>query len=335
MSQLYHSGMANVAIESVEYYLPQIIETGSTLKEQNPEWSIHDIENKTGISTRYISAPDETALDMAVKAAEKLFLQQIDRQSIGALIFVTQSSDYVLPTSACIIQDRLGLSRSCISFDVNQGCSGFVYGLALSSALVTAGFANKVLLLCAETYSKYIDKHDRTCRPIFSDGAAATLLTRSARAQLGPFELGSDGSGALNLIVAAGGARQAQALEMTNKKLFMDGARVLMFSMSAVPKCVVSLLEKSGKSIEEIDLFVFHQASKLVIDNIIRHLSLPKEKVFCNYQRVGNTVSASIPIALKDAVNEGRLKEGDLVMSVGFGVGYSWGACLLEWGFAK
>lgn len=335
MSQLCNNGIASVTIEAVEYYLPQIVENGAVLKEENPEWSILDIEGKTGISNRYISAMDETALDMAVKAAERIFLKGVDRQAIGVLIFVTQSPDYVLPTSACIIQDQLGLSRSCIAFDINKGCSGFIYGLALGSALMTAGFADKVLLLCGETYSKYIGKHDRTCRPIFSDGAAATLLTRSQSMRLGPFDLGSDGSGALNLVVAAGGARQGTESEVLTKKLFMDGARVLMFSMSAVPKCVASLLEKSDKTIDDIDLFVFHQASKLVIDNIIRHLSLPTDKVFCNYQRVGNTVSASIPIALKDAVDEGRLKDGDLVMMVGFGVGYSWGACLLEWGSSQ
>jgi 3-oxoacyl-[acyl-carrier-protein] synthase-3 len=271
-------------------------------------------------------------LDLGVKAAEKLFLKNDFRSKIDSVIFVTQSPDYLLPASACIIQDKLKLSTECISFDVNQGCSGFVYGLAISSSLITAQLAKKVLLICSDTYSKYIDKHNRTCRPIFSDGAAACIISLSSTPCIGPFELGTDGKGASNLIVKNSAARISNEPNSIKNNLFMDGSKVFMFSMNSVPKCVENLLNKAKKKINEIDLFIFHQASKIVIDNIIRHLNLPKEKVFCNYSKIGNTVSASIPIALKDSMNEGVLKNGDLIMVVGFGVGYSWGATLVQWG---
>jgi 3-oxoacyl-[acyl-carrier-protein] synthase III len=317
-----------VAIKNIEYYLPPTIEDSSTLKKDNPDWRMEDIEKKTGILTRHISYPDQTAADMAVLAVEKLFASGVDKETIGLLIFVTQSPDYVLPTTACILQDRLGLNKTCMAFDVNLGCSGFVYGIAIAGGLIESGLVQTGLVVCSETYTKYIDKSDRTCRPIFSDGASATLMTACDTHALGPFEMGTDGSGHQNLIVSAGGARK-KGSGVPN--LTMDGAQVFMFTMDMVPKCVNALLKKADKTIEDIDLFVFHQASKLVMDNIVRRLGLPEPKFFTNYSRIGNTVSAALPIALKDAVDEKRLKPGDLVMLVGFGVGYSWGGCLVQW----
>ena len=319
-----------ITLKRTAYYLPPRTEKGSDLKKDNPDWRIEDIEKKTGILIRHITEQNQTAADMGVLAAEKLFLSGVSKNEIDFLILVTQSPDYVLPTTACILQDRLGIKKSCMAFDINLGCSGFIYGLAVGGSLIEAGLAKQGLLICSETYTKYIDKSDRTCRPLFSDGASATLLTSNLRDTLGPFEMGTDGSGYQNLIVPLSGARMAKDNNQ-KRQLFMDGAEILMFTMDAVPKCVNDLLNKSGKNINDIDLFVFHQGSKLVMDNIIRRLDLPAEKVFINCQEVGNTVSASIPIALKDAVDQKRLKKGDLVMLVGFGVGLSWGACLVEW----
>lgn len=317
-----------VAINAIEYYLPSKTEDGACLKEENPDWRIDDIETKTGIQIRHISASDETAADMAVHAAKKLLNSKVNSGEVDFLIFVTQSPDYLLPTSACLLQDRLGLKKSCMAFDVNLGCSGFVYGLAMGSALIESGIAKGGLLICSDTYTKYIDKHDRTCRPLFSDGAAAAHLTSSKQDLLGPFEMGADGAGFENLIVPLSGARNMGSNE---RKLFMAGSNVFMFTMNMVPKCVDALLNKSNLNKDDIDLFVFHQASKLVIDNIIRRLDLSEEKVFINYINIGNTVSATIPIALHDAVEEKRLQNGDAVMLVGFGVGYSWGGCIVNW----
>ena len=317
-----------VAIEKIEYALPENAEDGSRLRADNPDWRIVDIQQKTGIATRYVASAEQTAADLAVQAADKLFATGVARTEIGAVIFVTQSPDYTLPTTACVLQDRLQLPTSSIAFDLNLGCSGFVYGLSVAGALIESGVRDKVLLLCGDTYSKYIEKSDRTCRPVFGDGAAATLLSRSAKGLLGPFELGTDGSGYKNLIVPNSGARVSPGQPRT---IFMDGAKVFMFTMAKVPLAVNTLLDTAKLTIADIDLFVFHQASLLVLENIVRRLKLPQDKVYMNLQRVGNTVSASIPIALKDAASEGRLKPGARVMVVGFGVGYSWGACLLNW----
>lgn len=319
-----------VSIKAIEYFLPQKTEDGSTLKKDNPDWRIEEIEKKTGVQVRHIADPEQTAVDMAELAAEKLFTAGIPKETIDFLVLVTQSPDYVLPTSACILQDRLGLQQSCMAFDVNLGCSGFIYGLAIGASLIETGVARRGLICCSETYCKYIDKSDRACRPLFGDGAAVTLLESSDRADMGPFVMGTDGSGFRNLIVPMSGAR-LDSTGTDKNRLFMAGADIFMFTMDKVPECVTALLDKSGKTILDIDCFIFHQASKLVIDNIVRRLELPEEKVFRNYQMIGNTVSASIPIALKDAVAEKKIKTNDLVMLVGFGVGYSWGSCMVQW----
>jgi 3-oxoacyl-[acyl-carrier-protein] synthase III len=320
----------NVEISSIAYYLPENVETGSELKKDNPDWDIDKIEEKTGIKTRYISDNDQTALDMSVIAAESLLQHKVNIKDIDFLIFVTQSPEYVLPTTACLLQDKLGLSKNCMAFDVNLGCSGFVYGLSIGGSLIESGLVKGGLLVCSDTYSKYIDKNDRTCRPLFSDGASVTYLKHSNKSRLGPFELGTDGSGVNNLIVPQCGSRTSVC---DTKKLHMSGSDIFMFSMYAVPNCIESLLIKSNFKISDIDLFVFHQASKLVIDNIVRRLNIPQENFFINYENIGNTVSASIPIALHSAVKKGVLSNGDRVMLVGFGVGYSWGGCIVEWNF--
>jgi 3-oxoacyl-[acyl-carrier-protein] synthase-3 len=319
-----------VTIKAIEYYLPTSTEDGDTLKKDNPDWRIEDIEKKTGVQVRHICGFEKTATEMARLAIEKLFASGLDRESVDFLILVTQSPEYILPTSACILQDRLGLKKSCMAFDINLGCSGFIYGLAVGGSMIESGLARKGIVCCSDTYTRYIDKSDRTSRPLFSDGSAAALISLSGKNLLGPFEMGTDGSGFRNMMVPSN-PKQTIGTESYEGRLFMDGSKLFLFTMEMIPKCVTALLEKTGKTTSDIDLFVFHQASKLVLDNIIRRLDLPHEKVFTNYPKVGNTVSASIPIALKDALSEKRLKNGDQVMLVGFGVGYSWGGCLIEW----
>ena len=289
-----------------------------------------EIVEKTGILNRHIAGSGQTAVDLAAAASEKIFSNKIDKGSIDFLILVTQSPDYALPTSACILQNRLNLSNSCMAFDVNLGCSGFTYGLAIGASLIESGLARNGLIVCSETYSKYIQRTDRTCRPVFSDGAAATLLSISKKDCIGPFDMGTDGAGCDDLIVYNSGARLDPG-NRGQKALYMNGPKVFMFTMEMVPKSVDALLKKSKISLDEIDLFVFHQASKLVMDNIVRRTGIPKSKMFVNYSQKGNTVSASIPIALKDAIDEKRLNHGDRVMLMGFGVGFSWASCLVNW----
>lgn len=321
-----------VRISAISYHLPETIEGVDTLQRDNPDWELPKILGKTGIHNRHIAARGETAVDLAFEAGKKLLGCIPDREEINLLILVTQSPDYVLPTSACILQDRLALSKNCMAFDVNLGCSGFVYALSIAGGLIESGVARKGLILCADTYSKYIEKNDRTCRPIFSDGAAAVLLEGSDTDNIGPFEFGTDGAGYDRLIVRHSGARDTdQDIDSCRGALEMHGSDVFLFTMRVVPSCISKLLNRAGLTFEDIDLFVFHQASKLVIDNLMRHMSLDKEKVFVNYETIGNTVSASIPIALKDVVALGRLREGDTVVIIGFGVGLSWGATVIRW----
>lgn len=318
-------------IQKIEFYLPSSVEDNSLLQLDNPEWNMAQIEEKTGIYKRHIIGGNELASDLGVIAAQKIFTSEEEKKLIDCLIFVTQSPDYALPTTACIVQNRLGLPTKCMAFDVNLGCSGYVYALALAASLIETSVVSNALIICSEIYSKYISKTNRTCRPIFSDGAAATLIVASTTDNIGPFDFGSDGSGAFNLMVKNNGVNSTVGDKMPMKELYMNGSEVFMFTMSTVPKTVAALLSKAQKNIDEVDLFFFHQASKLVISNITRHLNIPESKVFVNMTNIGNTVSASIPIALKDAAEQGGLKKGQLVMLVGFGVGYSWGSCLVEW----
>lgn len=314
-------------ISAIDYYLPALVQEISELQKDNPNWDIAKIFDKTGISKRYIADANETAADLAYKAAEKL-LSKIDRADIDLLILVTQSADYALPTTACILQDRLQLSKSCMAFDINLGCSGFIYALSVAGSLIETEVAKKGLILCADTYTKYIAKDDRTCRPIFSDAAAAILVEKNTQDLIGPFEFGTDGSGYSDLIVRNSAARKEEA---AHNNIVMNGSSVLLFTLKTVPDVVQKLLARSSVTMDDIDLIIFHQASKVVIDNLTDRLAVDPNKIFTNYEEVGNTVSASIPIALQDASSQGRLKNGDLVMAIGFGVGLSWGATLIKW----
>jgi 3-oxoacyl-[acyl-carrier-protein] synthase-3 len=318
-----------VKIESNAYYLPEKKETNEDLKIDNPDWDMSKISEKTGIFTRSISHSKQTAVDLAFEAGIALLESVSCKKDIDLVVLVTQSPDYVLPTSACILQNKLGLSKKCMAFDINLGCSGFVYALSVVGSLIESGSAKKGLIFCADTYTKYIDKFDRTCRPLFSDGASATLLTASDSDDIGSFVFGTDGSGYDKLIVKESGARKTSKDSVG--VLDMCGADVFLFTLSVVPACINKLLNKSELYIEDIDLFVFHQASQLVLENLIRTMSIDESKVFINLADVGNTVSASIPIALKDAERQEKLKDGDIVMLVGFGVGLSWGATLITW----
>jgi 3-oxoacyl-[acyl-carrier-protein] synthase-3 len=318
-----------IKINSISYYLPVHSESSESLKDDNPDWDIEKIIEKTGIKNRFIAAPGESTLDIAFKATRKLILDSpsISLKDIDLLILVTQSSDFILPSGACILQDRLKLSKNTMAFDINLGCSGFIYALSVIGGLISAGVARNALLICADTYSKYIDKNDRTCRPIFSDGAAAIWLSQSDEESIGPFDFGTDGAGFEDLIIK----KNLSNNQAITDKLFMNGSEVFLFTMDAVPSSVNKLLIKAGISLNDIDFFVFHQASKLVIDNLIRKLEINPDKVFVNYENIGNTVSASIPIALSDMHKNKKLKKGNLIMLVGFGVGLSWGSTLIRW----
>ncbi len=327
-------------IAAIEYFLPERTLTTEDLAAEYPEWSVAAIDAKTGIRTRHIASEHECASDLAVNAARRLFESGACRpDEIDFLLLCTQSPDFALPTTACLLQDRLGMPRCMGALDFNLGCSGFVYGLGLSEGLIVSGQANNVLLVTAETYSKYIDPKDKASRTIFGDGAAATLIRGRAGAirSFGPFVYGTDGRGGMNLVVPNSGTRvlpasfSAAAAERRGNTLHMNGARVFNFAIDVVQSSVNELLEKAGLSLDEVDLFIFHQANAYMLEELRNLLQIPSNKFVVTMKDCANTVSSTIPIALKQADMDNRLKAGNTIMLVGFGVGYSWAATLVRW----
>jgi len=315
----------NISVDSIDYQLASKKETLEDLRRENPEWDVNAIFSKTGVETRYICSSDETALSLCIAAAKKL---DFDPRDIGACIFVSQSPDYMLPTSACIAQQELGIDTDVAAFDINLGCSGFIYALSVAKGILSDVEKSRALLLCGDTYSKLIHKNDRTCRPIFGDAGSAILLSKSDVKQSAPFSFGTDGRGFDKLIVRNRASKREGGFD---DFLHMNGAEVLMFTMATVPKGVKGLLKAAGLDFEEIDHFIFHQASAVVLDNLQRKLKIPDEKLPRNNKNIGNTVSATIPILMKDLEDEGKLQRGQKLLLFGFGVGYSYGGCIIEY----
>lgn len=332
-------------LKDISIFFPDNIVDNDYLSGIFPGWPSAKIFLKTGIKKRYVVSANQTALDLAYEAAMNLFAQgNVLAEDIDFIILCTQAPDYVLPTSACVLQNRLKISRQAGALDINLGCSGYVYGLSLAKGLIETGAARCVLLLTADTYSKYINPQDKSVRTLFGDAAAATAIVADddGTESMGPFVFGTDGSGAKNLIVEAGMYRMPKTsdttTEMTDESgnvrslenLYMNGAEVMAFSLSEVPKAVDALLLKSKKTKDEIDFFVLHQANKFMLDALRKKLKVPEERLPIMVEDGGNTVSSTIPIALFKLRQQGRLRQGHQLMLIGFGVGYSWAACLLN-----
>lgn len=309
-----------------------------------PNWSAGKIFEKTGIQTRAIAADGETAGDLAYEAARTLFKQgKVSAAQVDFVILCTQASDYVLPTTACVLQHRLGIPTSAGALDVNLGCSGYVYCLSLAKGLIETGAARCVLLLTADTYSKYIHPLDKSVRTIFGDGATASAVVASDKpcGAIGPFVFGTDGSGAEHLIVPAGGFRQPRDATTSQEvrdssdnvrsadHLYMNGSEVMAFTLREVPRAVDEVLAKSGLSRENIDFFVLHQANRFMLEALRKKLKVAPERLPIYLERVGNTVSSTIPLTLSTMMREGNLNGPRKLMLVGFGVGLSWAACIL------
>jgi 3-oxoacyl-[acyl-carrier-protein] synthase-3 len=333
------------SLTAVEYALPDGILDNDHLASEFTDWTADKILAKTGIRQRHIAALDEFASDLAVAAATRLFDSGVcSRGDIDYLLYCTQSADYHLPTTACVLQHRLGLPTSCGALDFNLGCSGYVYGLGLAKGLIETGQATRVLLITADTYSKFIHPLDKSVRTLFGDAATATLISgrESDVPLIGPFVFGTDGSGANNLIVPSGSLRQpfiAEAPQIadgsgnirTANNLFMNGPEIFNFTLRVVPPTVEKLLVRAQLGMGDIDLFIFHQANKFLLDHLRKKLNVPPDRFWVSMEDVGNTVSSTIPIAMKRATEAGKIRPGNLLMLVGFGVGYSWGSTLLRW----
>ena len=329
-------------IAAIEYSLPEQCVTNDDLDVLHPEWTIHKIAARTGVIRRYICGDNETALDLGQAACEKLLDRGlVSREDIGALIVCTQSPDHIMPPNSTLLQHRLQLPDTVAAFDYSLACSGFIYGLFMAKALIESQMLDNVLLVTSEAYSKLLSPNDRATAVLFGDGAAATLLRRGDTG-VGEVVLGTDGAGGERFIVPAGGTRLPRTEETgvehsdafgnlrSQEHIYMDGQAMLGFVKRRVPASIRTLLEKSDYTPDDISMYVFHQASGLALDYLEKEMAIPPEKMYRNLADVGNTVSASIPIAIKDAESAGRIGPGSRLVLAGFGVGFSWGACIVE-----
>jgi 3-oxoacyl-[acyl-carrier-protein] synthase-3 len=331
--------MTNSKIKLVESYFPEKVLTNDMISLEFPAWDSVKIQEKVGIKSRYIVNENETALDLAFNAATKA-LSRYDKNKIDFVILCTQSPEYILPTTACILQAKLGLNKNIGAFDFNLGCSGYIYGLGISKSLINTNMAKSVLLITSETYTKHINKLDFANRSIFGDAATATIVEVSENESLHEFVFGTDGDGFSNLIIPNGGARNnydynpilldaENGNKRTDNDLYMNGPEIFNFTISTIPKLIKDILEKNKLDILEIDYFIFHQANKFMLDYLRKKMNVDPQKFYNNILETGNTVSSTIPIALIDCMENEKLKKGDKVLLCGFGVGYSWGATII------
>lgn len=328
-------------IKGISYYLPEKVVTNEELLQEFPEWSVDKVAKKVGVNSRHLAGVSETAGDMAEKAARNLFAEySVSPEEIDFILLCTQSPDYFLPSTACILQNRLGIPTSAGALDYNLGCSGCVYGMAMAKGLIAGGIAKNVLLLTAETYNKYLHPSDKSNRSIFGDGAAACLISTEGMAEIGDFSLGTDGSGAEKLIVRTGAARYSKPTGKSevddeghsryDDYLYMDGGGIFNFTLDAVPAMMKDILAKNSLTNDGVDYYVFHQANKFMLNTIRKVCVLPKDKFYVNLEETGNTVSSTVMIALKQCLDAGTIHKGMSVMVAGFGVGLSWGGTILK-----
>jgi 3-oxoacyl-[acyl-carrier-protein] synthase-3 len=336
--------MMNIKISQIEYYLPGDQVSNDDLQKENPDWDMGRLSEKSGVYNRHIAKQDETAFDLACKACEKLFSnREISIDTIDGIIFCTQSPDYIMPSNAFLLHKHLNLRQSVFAFDINLACSGFIYGLSIARGFISTALGKKILLVNSDTYSKYINPKDRSAKILFGDGAAASIITRNVSKGVIDIMLASSGKDFDSFYIPSGGCRlpkskitSAEEIDAAGnthsaENIHMNGFGVWKFIASTVPKQINEILNRNGYTVNDIDLYVFHQASKMTLDSLIKGSKIDPDKVFNNIRHVGNLVSASIPVALKDALTAGRLKKGDLVLLSGFGVGLSWGTIILRY----
>ncbi len=325
-------------LKAIEYVYPNQKISIQDLAIQFPDYDFSKFEEKVGIKNRYWVQENETAFDLAKKVCEKLF-DRVDKHEIDYILYCTQSPEYFLPTTACILQNHLGLKKNIGAFDFNLGCSGYTYGLSLAKGLINSGQVKNVLLVTAETYSKYLHPNDRSNRAIFGDAATATLISFSEEDSFGEFLFGTDGSGYDKLIVKNGCSRfpyDVSAPEInygtensyTDNHLYMNGPEVFNFTNEVVPNFTNEVLSKNSKTIQDIDQFIFHQANAFMLNFMRKRLKIDSDKFYINLEDGGNTVSSTIPIALKKFSQE--ITQVTNVVLVGFGVGLSWSGGLIK-----
>ncbi|MDB4480888.1 ketoacyl-ACP synthase III [bacterium] len=329
--------MKYAAVGPIAVHLPERIESNADLVADNPKWDMDLIASKTGIYNRHVAGPEECSSDLGVKAAEKLFEEySIDRSSIDFLFFCTQTPDYPLPTTACLIQDRLGLPTNCGALDFNLGCSGYVYGLSLCDGLIRSGAAKRILFITAETYTKLIDKQDRTLRTIFGDGAAATLIESNDEPSLWAFKFGTDGRGANTLLATENGFRNSEdAISPRHRRrwksdLYMDGPALINFTVGQIPGMLQEVLQDAEMTSQDVGYYLFHQATYKMLSQLQQVMEVEESKVPILLRDLGNTVSSTLPILINQMRSRGDMTPEMKNMLVGFGVGWSWAGCVWQ-----
>ena len=326
-------------IKAISYYLPERVVTNEELVKEFPEWSVDKVAAKVGVESRHLAGEAETAGDMAEKAAQKLFEEyNINPSEIDFIILCTQSPDYFLPSTSCVLQNKLGLKTNIGAFDFNLGCSGYIYGLAVSKGLIAAGIAKNVLLLTSETYTKYLHPLDKGNQTIFGDAATATLVSTNGWGEIGEFVLGTDGAGANDLIIKSGATRHPHLYNdlyideggnpISSDHLYMNGGEIFTFTIEKVPALIHGTLSKNQLVQTDISLYILHQANKYILDFLRKKMSIPTERYYLNMEKVGNTVSSTIPIALCDSME--NVSNSNNILLAGFGVGLSWGATIIK-----
>ena len=320
-------------IKAISTYFPKNILTNDAISAQFPEWNSEKILQKIGIEQRYIAQEDECASDMAAKAVLNLIEEHhLDKNAIDFLLLCTQTPDHILPTTACIVQEKAGLPTSCAALDINQGCSGYIYGLSLASSLIASGNFKNVILVTADTYTKYIHPKDKGNLSIFRDAATATLVSTEGAYCIGKPTLGTDGAGAENLIIRNGGTRSPRNENPDDLDNFVDmkGGKIFNFIVKRTPEVVYNNLKTNNLDIKDIDLFVFHQANTHILNKVREEMEIPEEKFVIEMRYYGNTISSTIPIAFSEHLRKYPQKASEKIQFVGFGVGYSWGAICIE-----
>jgi 3-oxoacyl-[acyl-carrier-protein] synthase-3 len=322
-----------VSITGLGCYAPKRVLTNDELAQMvdtSDEW----IQTRTGIKERRIAAPEEATSDLCFPAAEAALADAAVKGSqIDLVIVATITSDMLFPSTSAILASRLG-ADSAAAYDLSAGCTGFVYALSQGYGAIAAGLASRVLVVGADTLSRVVDWSDRSTCILFGDGAGAVVLEEVEEGGFHAFELGADGAGGMELYLPAGGSRRPASAETVAARehyLKMNGREVYKFATRILVSSAETVLETAGKDVGDVDLYVPHQANVRIIEHAAKRLKIEKERVFVNADRYGNTSSASIPLALRDARASGRLKDGALVLMTGMGTGLTWGSNLMTW----
>lgn len=330
-----------VGISAVAYCVPEKRLTGVELAERFGDEAVSRIAQSSGIYERRISAAGECASDLAERAARALFDRGVDPSSIDLVIFATQTPDYLLPTTACLLQRRLGIPKTAAAFDINLGCSQYVYSLGVAQSMIKAGLCHRALVMTGDTVSKIIHPKDRAVVPLFGDAGTATVVEDlGGEAGFRGFDFGTDGAGGPSLIWPTSGLRDRPSTESaleredkygairTGDDMFMDGTAIFVFTLKTVPLTVRRALSNAGMLESDVDLFIFHQASQLIIESAAKHLKLTPDRYHTYFGHLGNSGGSTVAICLADALRKGKVSPGDRLLLAAFGVGFSWASAV-------